>query len=144
MGIHAECSSLYTDAETLSEANPAYSSLSQPACVVMHLILNREHHVYTDRYYTSVPLTQALLDAGTHFTGICVKSRVGFPDIVRSSTFWLQGDEVHVYRAEAHLCVGVAGSNHKESSVDAVHQLTPPDGDYLITTHHPAQTCGGG
>ena len=67
---------LYTGADTLSEANPAFSLL-QPARVVMHLMqpyLNRRHHVYTHRYYTSVPLTQAFLDAATHFTGTCTKS----------------------------------------------------------------------
>ena len=35
----------------------------------------------------------------------CVKSRVGLPDIANSSTFWLQGNEVHVYWAGVHLCV---------------------------------------
>ena len=120
---------LHTGAETLSEANPAYSSLPQPARVVMHLMqpyLNRGHHVYTDRYYTSVPLTQALLDAGTHFTGTCMKSRVGLPDIVRSSTFRLQ-DQVHAYRAGAHLCVAWQAATKKKPvfmlSTNSHHQM---------------------
>ncbi len=49
----------YTGAESLQDANVAYASLPQPAQVVMHLIesyLNKGHHLFTDRYYTSVPL----------------------------------------------------------------------------------------
>ena len=112
---------LYIGANTLSEANPAYSSLPQPILVVMHLIqpyLNRGHHVYMDRYYTSVPLTQALLDTGTHFTGTCMKSRV---------TFRLQGDEIHTYRAGAHLCVAWQAAAMKKPvlmlSTSSPHQM---------------------
>ena len=63
---------LYTGADTLANANPSYSSLPQPARVVLHLMtpyLNRGHHVYTDRYYSSVPLAQELTEKGTSFNG---------------------------------------------------------------------------
>ena len=108
---------LYTGSETLSNADPAYCSLPQPARVVMELMrpyLNRGHHLYTDRYYTSVPLSQALLEAGTHFTGTCVKSQIGLPDVIRSSSFRLVNDEVCAYRAGALLCVGWRAATKKK------------------------------
>ena len=49
---------LYTGAETLDEANPVFSTLPQPARVVMDLLepyLHRGHHVFTDRYLTAYP-----------------------------------------------------------------------------------------
>ena len=118
---------LYTGSKTLSNADPAYCSLPQPARVVMELMrpyLNRGHHLYTDRYYISVPLSQALLEAGTHFTGTCVKSRIGLPDVIRSSSFRLGNDEVCAYRAGALVC-WLEGSDEEEASADAVIQLCP-------------------
>ena len=111
---------LYTGAETLHHPDPAYSTLPQPARVVMHLMrscLNRGHHVYTDRYYSSVPLAQALEDAGTKFTGTCVKSRVGLPDPVRSPSFRLRGGEVEAFRAGSLLCVAWQGVTKKKPVV---------------------------
>ena len=44
---------VYTGAQTLEDADPAYQSLPQPAQVVMDVMwqyLNKGHHVFTDRY----------------------------------------------------------------------------------------------
>ena len=49
----------YTGRDTLQEASTEYVDLPQPARIVLHLIelyLNKGHHVFTDRYYTSIPL----------------------------------------------------------------------------------------
>ena len=111
---------LYTGAETLQHSDPAYSTLPQPARVVMHLMrpyLKRGHHVYTDRYYSSVPLAQALQDAGTKFTGTCVKNRVGLPDPIRSQSFQLRGGDVEAFRAGSLLCVAWQGVTKKKPVV---------------------------
>ena len=67
---------VYTGADTLEEASPEFESLPQPGRVVMHLMrhyLDSNHHVYTYRYYTSIPLTQSLASHNTSFTGTVMK-----------------------------------------------------------------------
>ena len=49
----------YTGSDALQEASTQYVDLPQPARIVLHVIelyLNKSHHVFTDRYYTSIPL----------------------------------------------------------------------------------------
>ena len=68
----------YTGRDTLQEASTEYVDLPQPARIVLHLIelyLNKGHHVFTDRYYTSIPLAQALTDRSTSFTGTSMWNR---------------------------------------------------------------------
>ena len=63
---------VYTGADTLVDADQCYSLQPQPARVVLHLLspyLDKGYHVYTDRYYTSLPLAKALSDRATAFTG---------------------------------------------------------------------------
>ena len=63
---------LYTGKDTLANASSQYKDQPQPAQVVLHLAepyLDQGRHVFTDRYYTSIPLTKALSDRCTAFTG---------------------------------------------------------------------------
>ena len=108
---------LYTGADTLADADQAYSSLPQPARVVMHLLpqyLGKGHHVYTDRYYSSIPLAQALALKQTHFTGTMMKNRVDLPDTVRASSFRLRDDEVRAFRAGSLLTVAWRAATKKK------------------------------
>ena len=59
------------------------------------------HHVFTDRYYTSIPLAQALHDNETASTGTSVRGRVDLPDPIRAGQTPKQG-EVMAYRHD-HL-----------------------------------------
>ncbi len=55
----------------------------------MHVVkpyLSQGHHVFADRYYTSIPLAQALKDFYTSFAGTIVKNRADLPDEIRG---WL-------------------------------------------------------
>ena len=97
---------LYTGAETLDEANPVFSALAQPARVVMDLLepyLHRGHHVFTDRYYSSIPLAQALHSNRTAFmyVGTAVRDRMDLPDPIRAGKTPKEG-EVLAFRNE-HL-----------------------------------------
>lgn len=77
----------YTGVETLSVTSPAHATLPQPARVVMHLMQpyrQKQHHVFTDQYYVSVPLAKALHTNGAEFTGTAVKSRADLPDPLRA------------------------------------------------------------
>ena len=77
---------VYTGADTLQHADPTYSSLPQPARTVLHLAegyLDKGHHIYTDRYYSSLPLAVALGDRSTAFTGTLMRNRKGLPSPIR-------------------------------------------------------------
>jgi len=97
---------VYMGADTLEEASPEFQSLPQPGRVVMHLMrhyLDSNHHVYTDRYYTSIPLTQSLASHNTSFTGTVMKNRIDLPDTIRAKSFSLkQGDHLS-FRSEQLL-----------------------------------------
>ena len=45
--------------------------------------LDQGRHVFTDRYYTSIPLAQALHNRATSFTGTANKTRADLPDQIR-------------------------------------------------------------
>lgn len=95
---------LYTGAETLDDTDPQYSTLPQPARVVMHLLgpyLCKGHHLFTDRYYSSIPLAKALHDNHTAFTGTFVRDRVDLPDPIRAGETPKEG-EVIAFR-DSHL-----------------------------------------
>ena len=71
---------VYTGRNTLEEAEN--SQLPQPARVVMHLAepyLHCGHHLFTDRYYSSLSLAQSLHAAETDFTGPIMKNRADLP-----------------------------------------------------------------
>ena len=93
---------VYTGRDTLEDAGN--ESLPQPARVVLHLAeayLGCGHHMFTDRYYTSLPLAQTLHSLQTGFTGTCMKNRTDLPDDVRGQ-LRLQHGQVAAYRAD-HL-----------------------------------------
>ena len=91
---------VYTGRDALEDAGN--ESLPQPARVVLHLAepyLGCGHHMFTDRYYTSLPLAQSLHSLQTGFTGTCMKNRTDLPDDVRGQ-LRLQHGQVAAYRAD--------------------------------------------
>ena len=109
---------VYTGADTLDEAQPEFESLPQPARVVMHLMrhyLDSNHHLYTDRYYTSIPLTQALSSRNTSFTGTVMRNRVDLPDTIRAKSFSLkQGEDVSFRCGQLMVKAWRAKGKHKD------------------------------
>ena len=82
---------LYTGSETLQGARNDFSHQPQPAQVVMHLndtYLDSGRHMFTDRYYTSIRLAQALSERNTAFTGTSNKNRAELPDNIRQGKYW--------------------------------------------------------
>ena len=92
---------MYTGSDTLSTACPAYSTLPQPARVVLHLAdkyLDKGHSIFTDRYYTSIPLANHLYQRNTAFTGTSMRSRVGLPEEIRKPPKKLAANEIRAFR----------------------------------------------
>ena len=94
----------YTGRETLEDARSEYEAQPQAARVVLHLVdpyLDQGRHVFTDRYYSSIPLAHALHARTTSFTGTVNKNRTDLPDEIRGR-FRLGDGEVMAFRTE-HL-----------------------------------------
>ena len=92
---------VYTGSDTLSTASLAHSSLPQPARVVLHLAdkyLDKGHSIFTDRYYTSIPLANHLYQRNTAFTGTSMRNRVGLPEEIRKPPKKLAANEVRAFR----------------------------------------------
>lgn len=94
---------VYTGSQTL-DGVVEYPDLPQSAQVVLHLTsdyLGCGHHVFCDRYYTSIPLAQILHDNNTAFTGTINRNRINLPQEIRSGRRLGDG-EVIAYR-QNHL-----------------------------------------
>ena len=110
---------IYTGGDTLQEASSQYEDLPQPARVVLHLMepyLDKGYHVYTDRYYTSIPLVQALLDRSTAFTGTAIRNRAALPDAIRTPSR-LGDNEVWAFCASRPLALEWRAPKKKKSLV---------------------------
>ena len=59
------------------------------------------HHLFTDRYYTSLPLSQTLHSLQTGFTGTCMKNSADITDDIRGN-LRLEHGHVAAFRAD-HL-----------------------------------------
>ena len=111
---------VYTGGDTLDIASSAYSTLPQYASIVLHLLepyLGMGHTVFTDRYYTSIPLATTLCECNTAFIGTAIKNRVDLPDAVRSPTFRLGNDETMAFRCEKLLALGWRAAQKKRHSM---------------------------
>ena len=112
----AICSThIYTGAEILDSATPSYTSLLQPARVVMFLMrkyLHKGYHLFTDRYYTSIPLAKALHHAQTALTGTVQHDRIDLPDDIRAGVH-LRGGDIRAFRAEELMCLAWTNTTKK-------------------------------
>ena len=103
---------LYTGSELTSSLPPAFSHLPVPGQFVMTL-LDRGHIVYTDRFYTSVPLANALSSRGTGLIGTLLRNRKGLPQEVQQSSFHLASDQVKAWRSDSNMVVAWRRKNKK-------------------------------
>ena len=87
----------YTGWETkeiyLSQCNPDLPLYAQVVVALVDKYLGKQHHLYADRFYSSVPLVDELERQGTRYTGTLVKTRQQLPKVVRQSGFKLQKGE---------------------------------------------------
>ena len=108
---------VYTGAQTLEGADSRYESLPVPGRVVMDVIepyLDKGYHCFTDRYYSSVPLVQALQERQTTFTGTIMKNRADLPDPIRLPSFRLGGGEVVSYRCDRMMVLAWRAESKKK------------------------------
>ena len=78
---------IYTGSETYSSTSQ-YSHLPKTTQIVMNLVtpfLDNGYHLFTDRFYTSIPLAEELEDRKTRLTGTINNTRVDLPDTIRGT-----------------------------------------------------------
>ena len=120
---------VYTGGDTLDVASRTYLTFPQPARVVLHLLepyLDNGHTVYTDRYYTSVPLAQALQERSTSFVGTAIKNRIDLPDEIRAPSFRLANDETVAFRSDRLLALGWRAAQKKPLIMLATESCATP------------------
>jgi len=103
---------VYTGAQTLDDADAQFASLPVLARTVLHLVnpyLGMGHHIFADRFYSSIPLVQTLADDQTHFTGTINKNRIDLPDAIRAP-FTLTDDGTMQFRSEVMVIAWIAKS----------------------------------
>ena len=111
---------LYTGADTLENSNTIFSHLPQPARIVSTLCqdyLDQGRTVYTDRYYTSIPLAQTLETHETSFIGTCMKNRKQIPQSFRHKTFRLSDGEVRAFRSGRLLALAWRAPSKKKGII---------------------------
>ena len=99
---------LYTGSEVTTRLPQSFSHLPIPGQFVTALmedILDKGHIVYTDRFYTSVPLADTLHSHGTGIVGTLVRNRKDLPREVRATNFKMASNEVRAWRSGDKLVV---------------------------------------
>ena len=106
--------------------------MPQPVRIVLHLTkdyLNQGRTIFTDCYYTSIPLLQELESQCTCFTGTCMKNRKNLPNSFRQIFFRLSDGEVRAYRSGRLLALAWRSPSKKKgiimlSSKDSAQTVT--------------------
>ena len=109
--------------------------------------------MFSDRYYTSIPLVQALLTRNTAFTGTAMKNRVDFPDQIRSKSFKLKDDEIRAYRTDRLLALGwrtaqkkkpvIMLSSEEPANVETIRNRRDQEVRKPQVVHHYNQSMNG-
>ena len=89
----------YTGGETkdiyLSKCNSELLSLTQIVLVLVENYLDKGHHIYPDKLYSSVPLVDELEKCNT---GTLVRTRQQLASVVRDKSFNLNKGETKVWK----------------------------------------------
>ncbi|XP_067948703.1 piggyBac transposable element-derived protein 4-like [Watersipora subatra] len=88
------------------------------------------HHIYADRYYTSLKLITFLKSHSMHYTGTLNVSRIGFPLEIKKKTLKLQHREHRNYLSEDKSILCVAWRDKKAKKYCTL----------VTTAHHAGQT----
>ena len=111
---------LYTGNEITSRLPHIFAHLPIPGqfvATLMENLLDCGHVVYTDRYYTSVPLADTLASRGTGLVSTLVRDRKGLPPEVRAAGFKMASNEVLAWRNSDSGKLVVAWRHNKKKPV---------------------------
>ena len=84
----------------LLSVNPDLPMLAQVVIALTEKYLDKGHHIYADRLYSSVPLVDELERRGTGYTGTLNKCRHQLPSVVRAKSFKMNKGETRTWRDE--------------------------------------------
>lgn len=94
---------LYLGSETDLVATPGYNKTEQTVLTLMDGLFGRGHHVFTDRYYTSVPLLEKLASEHTSMTGTIAKNRRFLPPAIKGLK--MKKGEIKAYQKDSNVCL---------------------------------------
>ena len=114
---------VYTGAQTLDDASPQFASLPVLSRTALHLVspyLGKGHHMFADRFYSSILLVQTLAEQQTHYTGTIVKNRVDLPDAIQLP-FSLADDATMQFRCERLMVIAWRAILHHSKRKDDIN-----------------------
>ena len=118
----------YTGQETkeiyLSQCNPDLPLYAQVVVALVDKYLGKQHHLYADRFYSSVPLVDELERQGTRYIGTLVKTRQQLPKVVRQSGFKLQKGESKAWRDRKKMVIAWKDKGKPTILISSVHSAT--------------------
>lgn len=116
----------YTGGETkdvyLSECNSELPCLAQIVMALVEKYLDKGHHVFADRLYSSVPLVNELERRSTGYTGTLVKTRQQLPSVVRGKGFKLNKGETKAWRDGNKLVLAWRDKGKPTIMISTVYQ----------------------
>lgn len=82
---------------------PGYGKTEQTVLTLMDGLLGKGHHLFTDRFYTSIPLLEKLGSEYTSLTGTIVKNRRFLPPAVKCLK--MKKGETKAFQYQQNLCL---------------------------------------
>ena len=116
----------YTGGETkdiyLSNCNSELLSLTQIVLALVENYLDKGHHIYADRLYSSVLLVDELEKRNTGYTGTLVRTRQQLPSVVRGKSFNLNKGETKAWRDGKKLVLAWRDKGKPTVMISTVYQ----------------------
>ena len=79
---------------------------------LVSLYLGKGHHVFPDRFYSSIPLVQTLAEQQIYFTSTIMKNRIDLPDAIRAR-FTLADDTTMQFQCERLMVIAWRAKSKK-------------------------------
>ena len=108
----------------LSSCNGDLPLLAEVVVTVAEKYLGKGHHIYADRFYSSVPLADELEKKDTGYTGTIIRNRKQLPKAVRKNMVKLRSGETKAWRCRKKLVLGWRDKGKTVLMLSTVHTAT--------------------
>ena len=108
----------------LSSCNDDLPLLAKVVVTVAEKYLGKGHHIYADRFYSSVPLADDLEKKDRGYTGTIISNRKQLPKALRKNTVKLRKGETRAWRNGKKLVLGWRDKGKTVLMLSTVHTAT--------------------
>ena len=108
----------------LSSCNDDLPLLAKVVVTVAEKYPGKGHHIYADRFYSSVPLADELEKNDKGYTGTIISNRKQLPKAVRKNTVKVRRGETRAWRNRKKLVLGWRDKGKTVLMLSTVHTAT--------------------